>query len=136
MKKIILAILAISFLAACEKDDIDLPQELGVPFAIKVNQTVKFEEEDMKITLLEITDDSRCPISVECILAGHVVAAFKVEKDGEAIIESLTDYPYTDPTLSTEFEAFGHLVKFVEMTPEKDIEPIPQEDYALKIEVE
>ncbi|MCC6723405.1 MAG: hypothetical protein IT258_02765 [Saprospiraceae bacterium] len=136
MKKIAFIVLALSTLVACKKNDTDMVVKSGTPFTIKVNQTATLESDGLKITLLEITEDSRCPTTAECIWAGRIVAEFKVEKDGDSQIKTLSDNPSGDPTLSDQFEAFGHLVKLVEATPQVESSPIAQGDYVFKIEVE
>jgi hypothetical protein len=140
MKKIIfsIAILA-SFLVACNKDDNSSTKTVSLNeiFSLKVNQTAELDTDGMKITLLEITEDSRCPTTVECFWAGRVVAEFKVEMNGESLIKTLTDNPENDPSLSTTFTAFGHLVKLEEVTPYPETTAsIPQKDYIVKIEIE
>jgi hypothetical protein len=140
MKKIIfsIAILA-SFLVACNKDDNSSTKTVSLNeiFSLKVNQTAELDTDGMKITLLEITEDSRCPTTVECFWAGRVVAEFKVEMNGESLIKTLTDNPENDPSLSTSFTAFGHLVKLDEVTPYPETtNSIPQKDYVVKIEIE
>jgi hypothetical protein len=139
MKNFLFSLVLIATLSvACNKSDQDdKVVQLNEPFTLVVNQTAELATDGMKITLLEITEDSRCPSTVVCIWAGRVVAEFKVEKDGETVIKSLTDNPENDPTLSSEFTAFGHLVKLDEVTPYPETtNAIPQKDYVVKIEIE
>ncbi len=136
MKKVTFFVLVLSVFVACSKSETDMVLQLGTPFTIKVNQTAELESDGLKITLLEISEDSRCPINASCIWAGRIVADFKVEKDGEELFKRLADNPEGNPTLSDQFEAFGHLVKFVQVAPQREGDPIPQADYVLKIEVE
>ena len=139
MKKIIFsAIVITAFLVACKKDDNSNEKtvQLNQAFTLVVNQTAELASDGMKITLLGITEDSRCPINTNCLWAGRVIAEFKVEKAGEELIKTLTDNPENDPSLSTSFTAFGHLVKLEEVTPYPDGSPIAQADYVVKIEIE
>ncbi len=140
MKKIILSIATLAlFLFACKKDDADTTKtvQLNETFAIKVNQAAELASEDWKITLLEITEESRCPTTVECFTAGRAVAEFKIEKGGETLMMSASTLPLIDALFSDSFTAFGHLVKLVEVTPyPEDFTTIPQKDYSVKIEVE
>ncbi len=136
MKKIAFIVLSIVYLSACKKGDPEtLPVQLDTPFTIKVNQTAELETDGMKITLLEITEDSRCPASVECIVAGRLVAEFKVEKDGQGVVRNLAEDPSGDPAYSDEFEAFGHVVRLEGVQPQAEVETTPQKDYFLKIRV-
>lgn len=139
MKKLIFAFVAVATLfVACKKDDNSNTKtaQLNEVFSLKVNQAAELASEDWKITLLEITEDSRCPTNAECFWAGRVIAEFKVEKAGESTIKTLTDNPENDPTLSTSFTAFGHLVKLDKVTPYPDGNPIAQKDYVVTIEIE
>ncbi len=139
MKKIIFSAIAIvALLVACKKDDNPNIKsvQLNEAFTLVLNQTAELEADGMRITLLGITEDSRCPTNTDCFWAGRVIAEFKVEKAGEALIKTLTDNPENDPTLSTSFTAFGHLVKLEEVAPYPDGSPIAQEDYVVKIEIE
>ncbi|MBI5914845.1 MAG: hypothetical protein HY842_05670 [Bacteroidetes bacterium] len=139
MKKIIFSALVLAtFLFACKKDDNPNIKtvQLNQPFTLVVNQTAVLAADGWGITLLEITEDSRCPTNVQCFWAGRVVAEFRVQKDGEELIKTLTDNPTSDLSLSSEFFALGHLVKLVEVAPYPDGGPIAQEDYVVKIEIE
>ncbi len=139
MKKFIFALVAVAtLLFACKKDDNSNIKtvQLNEVFSLKVNQTAELDNDGLKITFLEITEDSRCPTNADCFWAGRVVAEFKVEKGGESVIKTLTDNPENDPMLSTTFTAFGHLVKLDEVTPYPDGSPIAQKDYVVKIEIE
>lgn len=139
MKKFIFAFIAFAMLfLACKKDDNSNTKnvQLNEVFSLKINQSAELENDGMKITLLEITEDSRCPTNAECFWAGRAIAEFKVEKSGESLIRTLTDNPENDPTLSTAFTAFGHLVKLDEVTPYPDGNPIAQKDYVVRITIE
>jgi len=138
MKKFIFSIALFSFaFFACDKEPNPTKTiDLNEAFTLAINQTAELSTDGMKITLLDITEDSRCPTNVECIWAGRVVAEFKVEKGDESFIRSLTDNPANDAALSTSFEAFGHLVNFVEATPYPDGSTIDKDDYLVKIIIE
>lgn len=143
MKKIIVPfLLAATMLVACDKNEGDTTTlkaiKLNEAFTLKVNETAELASDGMKITLLGITEDSRCPTYVNCIWEGRAVAEFKVEKGGESLIKTATTNPQpSDGTLSTGFEAFGHLVTLDEVTPYPEgSDEIEQSDYKVKITVE
>ena len=52
--------------------------KLGEQFYIKVGQTESINSENIKIKLLEVTNDSRCASDVVCIWAGEVKAVLNV----------------------------------------------------------
>ncbi len=140
MKKIIfsLVVVAAFLLFACKKDDHSNTKtvQLNQPFTLVVDQTAVLDSDGMRIKLLGITEDSRCPTNANCFWAGRVVAEFEVVKDAETVIRTLTDNPANDATLSTSFTAFGHLVMLEEVTPYPAGSPIAQKDYVVKITVE
>ncbi len=120
---------------ACKKDDDSNTKTVNPNevFSLQINQTAELENDGMKITFLAITEDSRCPTNTECLWAGRVIAEFKVEKDSESVIKTLTDNPENDPLLSTSFLAFGHTVILDEVAPYPDGNPIKQKDYVVKL---
>lgn len=62
----------------------DVAAELGVPFRLGLGELGRLEELDLGVRLLEITEDSRCPLGTDCPTAGQVGATFRVERDGFA----------------------------------------------------
>lgn len=144
MKKLIVPfLLSAALLVACDKKDSNDVKsfELNESFTLKINESAELESEGMKITFLDVTEDSRCPTNVSCIWEGRVVAEFKVEKDGETLLRSATDNPNSPPggdgTLSSAFEAFGHNITLEEVTPYPEgSDLIEKSEYKAKITVE
>lgn len=54
-------------------------------FDMKVGQTAVVKGENLKITLLNITEDSRCAQDVQCVWAGRVKMDLNVMKDGKNV---------------------------------------------------
>ncbi len=81
----ILAILGVAFLLcsifACQDNTAS-----GREFTLSIGQTVAISGEDLKITFLEVTSDSRCPSGVTCIWAGEVVCAVRIEEGTQTSI--------------------------------------------------
>lgn len=142
MKKILLPILFLAtFTFACKNEDNTVePMSLQAvaksqSITFRVGQTVKLED-GVKVTLLGITEDSRCPKNTTCFWAGRVVAEFQVQGRDDTVVESLTDNPANDPSLSTSFKAFGHVFTLVDVMPYPDGTPIDQRDYTVEIMVD
>ena len=57
------------------------PARLDTPFQLKVNQMGFISSENIKITVLDVTEDSRCPSDVVCIWAGEVKVIVNILKD-------------------------------------------------------
>ncbi|MBU1178144.1 hypothetical protein KJ903_02900 [Patescibacteria group bacterium] len=53
---------------------------LGEEFQLKMNESVIVESEQIKITFLEVTSDSRCPVDVNCVWSGEATIKINVEK--------------------------------------------------------
>ena len=65
---------------------------------VKVSNTAKLGEKisfnGLYITPLKVTEDSRCPLDVQCVWAGRVVLTAKLERNGktqEVIFDSLKE---------------------------------------------
>ena len=52
--------------------------QLGVPFGMRIGDTVEIEGHVMTVTLTALVEDSRCPIDALCIQAGRVVIGLAV----------------------------------------------------------
>lgn len=59
-----------------------LPATLGAQFSLSVGQTALIESEGLKLTFVEVEEDSRCPQGVECVQAGQVTCRVRVNYKG------------------------------------------------------
>lgn len=81
-------ILIIAFAVGCTESDNDpivtdnnestTSSDLGKQFYIRVGQTESVEPGNIKVKLIKVTDDSRCPSDVTCIWAGEVKVVLDV----------------------------------------------------------
>ena len=69
------------FVFACSSN---LTVNLGEEFVLGTGQTVTINGEDLKITFIEVTEDSRCPRTVTCIWEGRAVAVANITMNGES----------------------------------------------------
>jgi uncharacterized Zn finger protein len=74
---IISLVLFTLFVLGCD-DDNSISVNLGEQFYIKVGQTESIDSENIKIKLLNVTNDSRCASDVVCIWAGEVKVVLNV----------------------------------------------------------
>jgi hypothetical protein len=58
-------------------------QTLNVIFELKSQQYAEIPEEHLRITFLEVSEDSRCPADVTCVWAGMVNLKFNISQDQE-----------------------------------------------------
>ena len=64
-----------------------VPEGRAIPkspadLSLKVGETVFVDDGALKVTLLAITEDSRCPKDVMCVWAGQAIVALHIELDG------------------------------------------------------
>jgi hypothetical protein len=75
---IIINLVLLALFALGCNDDNSISVNLGEQFYVKVGQTESIDSENIKIKLLEVTNDSRCASDVVCIWAGEVKAVLNV----------------------------------------------------------
>lgn len=56
--------------------------QLNQPFQLKIQQIAEIESENLQIQFLEVSDDSRCPVDVQCFWAGQATIVIGILKDG------------------------------------------------------
>jgi hypothetical protein len=60
---------------------VEMPQS-PADLTLKVGETVFVDDGALKVTLLAVTEDSRCPKDVMCVWAGQAIVALHIELDG------------------------------------------------------
>ena len=60
-------------------------QALDEPFPLRVGESRDFEEAGLALRFTEITSDSRCPIGVNCLVAGEARLVFQAEFGSESL---------------------------------------------------
>lgn len=66
-------------------------QTLDTEFEIKSQQHIEIPTENLTITFLEVSEDSRCPSDVTCVWAGKATLRLDVAKDQNKVITLSTD---------------------------------------------
>jgi len=112
---------------------ISIEANLDSEFALQVNQSAEIKSEDMKITFLNITSDSRCPSDVTCIWQGQAGIELDVQK-GE--VESIVSLSIGGDSSPEESIFNSYLIQLVDLSPypisTKNIQP---EDYTATIKI-
>ena len=69
----------------------------GQSFSIGVGETVNIAGERLTITFQDVLQDSRCPVGVQCIVAGDAIIAVTLAKTGSssATLSLNTESPVT-----------------------------------------
>ena len=76
MKKI-LSISLLLLIVSCGKSVMNA--EIGTPFKMTSDQTIKIDNTDFKFEGFNVIEDSRCPKYANCFWEGQVVAEFKID---------------------------------------------------------
>jgi hypothetical protein len=65
--------------------------DLGTPFRLRFDQKARVEEAGLTIRFADVTEDSRCPATVQCIWAGQAKMVFEViQEQGGAELRTVT----------------------------------------------
>lgn len=109
--------------------------ELDKEFVLKQGATATFvDDESFTIRFDQVTNDSRCPVNVECVTAGQADVTLTLTKDGATHTAALS---FTTPNGTTNMTDFkGHTVKITSVEPpRKSDTEIKQKDYKIKVVV-
>ena len=103
--------------------------ELDTPFQLKIGQSAQIVSEGLTIDFLEVTEDSRCPGDVECIVAGKVSTLISItENDAVRGDYNLTFGNGEDSSAVTTPDGFTVQLKAVAPYPNTS-QPIDRADY-------
>ena len=88
---------------------------------VKLGQTVDFGPAN--VTVVKVLEDSRCPVRVQCVWAGRVKVAVRIEnRDGTSVRELTNEAPNQ--------AGAGGILEMLEVRPEKIAErTISSRDY-------
>ena len=113
------------------------PSEMDT-FFVKMNQTVSIPAGGFSIRLDSVIHESRCPAIADCIWEGVVVSRFEFKKNGEAVLDTLSNGAFEVVQFADDSTShFGFKIKLIGMDPlPLDFYPIPQADYVAKLLVE
>jgi hypothetical protein len=105
--------------------------ELGRPFDMKSAEVAKVE--GLQITFEGVSEDSRCPLGVQCMWAGDAAATFRLEKPPAAAADCTL---HTNGRFERETEWQGFVVRLEDVKPHpKEGMTIAADDYRATIVV-
>lgn len=87
---------------------------LDSEFVIQVNQSAEIKSEDITVTFLNVTADSRCPADVMCVWMGQADIELSIQKGDEESTVSLTIGGDSSPEESI-FDMY--LIQLIELAP-------------------
>jgi len=116
------------FASSCEKDEITtaIDFDLNENVEIKYEQLAQLNEVDLQLMVVEVLEDSRCPINAQCIWAGQVRLNLEVIYQGIKSYEEITFLGNEHTQLVKE----EYLIQLKNVTPEVEVdELIELDDY-------
>jgi len=85
-------IVVLSLLAGCTGGPADtIEVGLDTPFELAVGQTAVIAGEDLRLSFENVIEDSRCPLSVECIWEGRASYTVRLTWAGDSYNMVLTE---------------------------------------------
>lgn len=119
---------------------------LGAEFTLTPGQIATINDTDLKIVLIGVPGDQRCPLEIECAISGPVSATISIQSGSDAPQEvsflTFTDNDGSVPQMdfegmTTSVEQNGYLVQIISITPfpQKRIGEIHAEEYRVRLVV-
>ncbi|HEU0077645.1 MAG TPA: hypothetical protein VFQ76_08360 [Longimicrobiaceae bacterium] len=126
-----LSLLCVVFAAACALVTEPGTASLDREFGIREGDQVAVDEGLLAIRFLDVTDDSRCPIGMQCVWAGEGVVVLRLAQAGREPAElTLRTTPNKD---SGTYEGYRVLLR--ELDPHPRMGGSPPETYRATLEV-
>jgi hypothetical protein len=102
---------------------------LDEEFTLSIGQQVIIRGENLRVTFTSVSEDSRCPASVNCIQEGQVVCSILITHDDSSTSATLIQGGLTDKYA---IETVGGYILSYNLTPyPQDEQPIPSGLYRL-----
>jgi hypothetical protein len=108
-------------LSGCQGGEADPPPAvLGEPFTLRVGESASITERGLTLTFVEVIQDARCPLQVECETLGPVeILVILQNQDGEAAQFEMNPEQVLVPSgwAPHEVRYFEHVVRLVSVDP-------------------
>lgn len=129
--------LSLAFLFTACPSPMNIEQfSLNNDFTLKYGASAQSKEDpDFTIRFDQVSNDSRCPVNVECIVAGQADVQLTLKKGAETEEAVLTYFPGGGNRENSNTTVFnGYTVKVTAVEPEKKADSqIKPEDYKVKL---
>lgn len=107
---------------------------LNTSFKLNINQTAIVEPDNIKITFLNVTEDSRCPEGTVCVWPGQVKALFLLELDQSH--EDVFNLTLNSNETQSQKTIAGYSVKLVNVDPYPgSLKTITDNEYAVTLSI-
>ena len=136
------------FINACVSAPVNLPShipvDLGKEFTLLVGQSAIFKNNDLTVTLMDIPNDGRCPMQIECAENGPVTVELSIRSGSNAPNEfsfnTFTDNDGSVPQMdfegmTTKVEQDGYIVQIKSILPfpQRSVDEIKAGDYQVTL---
>ncbi len=106
----------------------------GEPFELKANETRTLADENLRVRFDGVTEDSRCPIGVQCVWEGDAAVELTLEKPPTA---ADTRVLHTAGRFNRETDYAGLVIRLVDLEPRpREGASIAPEDYRVRLVVD
>jgi hypothetical protein len=121
---LLISVAALVGTAGCDNRADEISAEPGEQVELKPGQTVIIESEELKLTFVEVTADSRCPTGATCVWEGEVSLTLQITYQSESYNETLIQPGLTSEMSHDFFKEYiieYNVLPYPEL--EKNIEP-------------
>lgn len=126
----LLAVAMLGVVASCATVESAVVADPGVAFSLPVGKTATVNGTSARITFTRVTDDSRCPVDVQCVWAGDAKIELTIAgANGPADLRTISITPPNNETTS------GNLrIRLVGLAPApKQSEPSASRAYVAQL---
>jgi len=138
----LLLLISLLFLTACAENIIPSPTPgdsgpATIQIALKVGESKYLERAGITLILNAVTEDSRCPTTVECFHAGWVTVDISMEENGAQTGQFFFTIPADREGQSSQVTVDDLTIRLLEVNP-YPVAPggIPQDEYVVVLEVD
>ena len=104
-------------------DEQEVTAQLGSSFVLQEGERAYFEEEKLFLTFLDVREDSRCPLEVECLWEGQISIEVELLPEGQSaetgLLEGFLGAGGQD-SLSKRFTSYQLQIDLLTPYPEAD----------------
>ncbi|MBD1891693.1 hypothetical protein [Coleofasciculus sp. FACHB-SPT9] len=91
--------------------------QLNSEFQINLNETAILSDESIWVKFTDVTEDSRCPINVQCFWAGRAKIVVNIWKDSQNTGDFVLTTGGGNPALAVQNFDSNYNIKFVDLQP-------------------
>lgn len=111
-----------------------IPVSFNQEFRLKLHKTAVLEAENLQVKLVNITQDSRCPIGVSCIWQGQVLVVVNISQDDQNLGDFVLTSRVGSPDLAVKDFGENSTIKVIDVQPERSTDSeVKKSDYIVTL---